>query len=295
MNTQFCIPVHCTLAAYATLIWEVNGPAVQETILPQGVVEIVFHFADAIQGIPPHQEDPVRTPRCFVQGFNTHVIRATYIGRQHLVGVRLQPHRVRGLLGVPPSAFLNATVDLSLLHPRFDTLWHQLGEAASFEERVGILLRELPVLDPATCPRSDQLSKLVLGPGADAFESVDALARAVCYSTKQLGRVSRQLFGISAEMLVTYKKFLEAVKGVHRPHASLTSVGYDSGFYDQAHFSRVFKSFSGMTPKEYRAGKSAVPFHLFPGPGATCPIGTIRGGLATGALHHGTNHDFVKL
>jgi AraC-like DNA-binding protein len=265
LNTHFHIPVHCPLADYVTFIWEVNGPAgIQELILPQGAVEILFHFADAVHGILPHQCEPVIAPRCFVQGFNTHIIRASYTGRQHLIGLRLQPHRVRDLLGVLPSEFTDATVDLALVRPQFGALWQQLGEASSFAERVRILTQGLPVLGNKACPRSAQLSTLIHGDGSEAFESVDALARSVCYSTKQLGRISRQLFGISAEALTGYKKFLEAVKAVHRPHTSLTSVGYEAGFYDQAHFTRVFRSFSGMTPKEYRAHKSAVPFHIFP-------------------------------
>jgi AraC-like DNA-binding protein len=265
LNTQFHIPVNCQLSDYVTFIWEVDGAAgTQEMILPQGAVEILFHFADAVHGILPHRSEPVKTPRCFVQGFNTHLIQASYTGRQHLIGLRLQPHRVRDLLGVLPSEFTDTTVDLALVRPHFGALWQQLGEAASFAERVRILAQGLPVLSGNDCPRSGELSKLLHADGVEAFESVDALARAVCYSTKQLGRVSRQLFGLSAEALTGYKKFLESVKAMHRPHTSLTSVGYEAGFYDQAHFTRAFKSFSGMTPREYRARKSEVPFHIFP-------------------------------
>jgi AraC-like DNA-binding protein len=36
------------------------------------------------------------------------------------------------------------------------------------------------------------------------------------------------------------------------PEIPLTTVAYDHGFYDQAHFIRVFKSFAGMTPSAYR-------------------------------------------
>jgi AraC-like DNA-binding protein len=36
------------------------------------------------------------------------------------------------------------------------------------------------------------------------------------------------------------------------PEIPLTAVAYDNGFYDQAHFIRVFKAFAGMTPSAYR-------------------------------------------
>ena len=36
------------------------------------------------------------------------------------------------------------------------------------------------------------------------------------------------------------------------PEIPLTTVAYDNGFYDQAHFIRVFKTFAGITPSAYR-------------------------------------------
>nr|WP_246496450.1 helix-turn-helix domain-containing protein [Chitinophaga varians] len=48
------------------------------------------------------------------------------------------------------------------------------------------------------------------------------------------------------------------------PDLPLTDVAYDNGFYDQAHFIRVFKSFAGITPLQYKkavqAGRVEVSF-----------------------------------
>lgn len=37
-----------------------------------------------------------------------------------------------------------------------------------------------------------------------------------------------------------------------QPEMPLTEVAYDQGFYDQAHFIRIFKSFTGITPSKYK-------------------------------------------
>jgi AraC-like DNA-binding protein len=37
----------------------------------------------------------------------------------------------------------------------------------------------------------------------------------------------------------------------YNPVTSLTALGYEAGFYDQAHFIKEFKTFTGDTPQEF--------------------------------------------
>ena len=251
------------LQDYVTLIWEVKGGVDgSETILPEGIVEIIFNFADAACGVLPQRQTSLKAPRCFIQGLFTQTLEVQYTGRHHLLGIRLHPHRVRDLLHLLPSELNNTTVDLTLIQPAFDSLWHQLQELNTFAEKVALLETSLPILAGNCCERSGALSNLFLTGGAAAFQSVDELARQVCYSPRQLNRVVQDLYGISAEELTTYKKFVQSVRLIHQEDQSLTQVAYDAGFYDQAHFCRVFKSFTAMTPNQYRKRKGPQPFHL---------------------------------
>ena len=246
-------------------MWEVNGqPDAKEIILPQGVVEIVFNFADEMSGILPYQQTREKVSRCFIQGMHTHLVHSQCIGLHHLFGMHVYPHRVQQWLGISPAELNNITVDLTLIHPFFNQLWHQLREADSFEKRVCVIEKELPVLQQENNQRSEQLSILFQQKGSHSFQSVDELARQVYYSPRQLNRVVHQLFGFSAEELTVYKKFIESVKLIHNENSSLTSIAYEAGFYDQAHFCRVFKSYTGFTPNQYKKQKSHQPFHLYP-------------------------------
>jgi AraC-like DNA-binding protein len=178
--------------------------------------------------------------------------------------MHIHPHRVLQWLGISPAELNNVTVDLTLIQPIFNQLWHQLREAGSFDERVRIVEKELPVLNDQRNQRSEQLGKLFRKNGNQFFQSVEELAKQVYYSPRQLNRVVHQVFGFSAEELIVYKKFIESVKLIHIQDSSLTSVAYEAGFYDQAHFCRVFKSYTGYTPNQYKKQKSHEPFHLYP-------------------------------
>ena len=263
MPTFSYIPSSSRLQHYVTMVWELFGDQdVKETILPQGIVEIVFNFADKVEGFLPFSKTSIRAPRCFIQGMHTHMLHAEYTGRHHLLGIRLHPHQVYDLVGVLPAEINNNSVDLALLRPGFDRVWHQLAGMKTFTEKLQLLEKELPQLAESTCGRSQMLSNLFLSDHSEGFETVDHLAKQVCWSPRQLSRVTQNLFGFSAEDLVTYKKFLQSVKMIHLDHKSLTDIAYRSGFYDQAHFCRVFKSYTGMTPNHYRKRKGILPFHL---------------------------------
>ena len=245
------------------MIWEVYGKKnSSEIILPQGIIEIVFNFADQINGVLPGGEKISHAPRCFIQGIHTQIIHSDYIGLHHLFGIRLHPYAIQSLLGIMPSELNNTIIDLALINPIFNQIWHKLVELNTFEEKVQLLERELPYLSEPVCGRSKMLSHLFLSPQPEHFQTVDALARQICYSPRQLNRVVHNLFGLSAEELTLYKKFQESIRLIHHKSMSLTEVAYSADFYDQAHFCRVFKLYTGMTPNNYRKQKSEVPFHI---------------------------------
>src|SRR5690349_15961828 len=56
---------------YLRSVWQVEGPPAyrQETILPKGVLELIFSFSGAVQFSLSGEK--VRSPRCFINGMTT--------------------------------------------------------------------------------------------------------------------------------------------------------------------------------------------------------------------------------
>lgn len=264
MNSHVHIPLASHLHAYVIAIWEHEGSNnVNDTILPQGAIELVFNLADPMQGSTPANRTAFEAPLCFAQGINTEVVNVNYGRRQHLFGIRLQPHMVQPLLDIVPCELKNTLVDLTLINPRFKALWHQLMEASSFDARVKLVEKEFPVLSQPVCSRTERLSNIFQSDDISDFQSVDCLTQQVYYSPRHLNRKTHRIFGLSAEEVIVYKKYLHAVKLMHLQKCSLTDIAYRCGFYDQAHFCRIFKNYSGITAKQYQLNKSGLPFHLF--------------------------------
>ena len=82
--------------------------------------------------------------------------------------------------------------------------------------------------------------------------------------TKSYGlseRYIQQLFldhvGIAPSAFFSVHRFNKSLQLVLSSNLSLTSVAYDCGYYDQAHFIREFRKFTGITPFDARASLSA--------------------------------------
>lgn len=264
MNAQVHIPDRSAVSNYVTAIWETIPPGVsRELILPKGTVEMIFNLSDPMQGILPHQEKAITAPGCFLQGMNTHVVNVQYGRSQHLLGICLHPHKVKQLLGILPSECKNTLIDLTLLQPVFRDVCHRLQEAGGFAERVSIIENTFPVLDKADCSRTKYFSELFSSPAGQPICSIDVLSKQLCYSSRQLNRKAQEMFGVSTEELVVHKKFRASVSLMHGAKRTLTDIAYESGFYDQAHFCRIFKNYTGLTAKQYQLQKSGLPFHIF--------------------------------
>ena len=60
------------------------------------------------------------------------------------------------------------------------------------------------------------------------------------------------MYGTSPCRYLLMRRLEFARQRIHLEHA-LVDVAFDSGFADQAHFTRVFKAAFGLTPAHYRA------------------------------------------
>ncbi|GAB3995530.1 helix-turn-helix domain-containing protein [Spirosoma daeguense] len=79
--------------------------------------------------------------------------------------------------------------------------------------------------------------------------SLEELANQAGISNRQLVRRFNQYVGLSPKefaRMVTFKNALNYLK--KHPACSLTEVAYEGGYYDQAHFIRTCRDYSGLTP-----------------------------------------------
>ncbi|WP_233164677.1 helix-turn-helix domain-containing protein [Pedobacter sp. ASV28] len=82
-----------------------------------------------------------------------------------------------------------------------------------------------------------------------AYLPVSELTNNMGISQRHLSRKFQQLVGLSPKVYLRMCRFVRSLDHLKKyPLLSLTEVAYKSGYYDQAHFNRDYKTFTGHTP-----------------------------------------------
>lgn len=82
-----------------------------------------------------------------------------------------------------------------------------------------------------------------------AYLPVSELTNSLGIGQRHLSRKFQQLVGLSPKVYLRMYRFIRSLDQLKKyPLLSLTEVAYQSGYYDQAHFIRDYKTFTGHTP-----------------------------------------------
>lgn len=79
--------------------------------------------------------------------------------------------------------------------------------------------------------------------------SVKQLAEIACLSKKQFERYFSDMVGINPKKYLRIVRFQKVrLLKKQKPNIDFTSLGYECGYYDEAHFIHDFKKITGLTP-----------------------------------------------
>ena len=130
-----------------------------------------------------------------------------------------------------------------------------MGEATTFHQRVGIAETYLHHLLNKDCADFEfrRISHIVeLIKQTHGNISVHQMSSEACLCRKQFERVFAEHVGISPKQYLKIIRFQFVLfQKQQNNDLNMTELSYDSGYFDQSHFINDFKSFSGMTPKQY--------------------------------------------
>ena len=229
------------------------------TLQPDSYVELGFHRGETWLENNDGQLEPLST--VYVLGLQDAPLRLVSKGLTRVFGVRFFAWSGLKLLGLAGGwTSFQSVVGESLLE--LSTALLPCLERTSPTEAVALL-------EPWLLERQGSSPRIASQAGRMLHDSsggtrVAELAAMLNVSERQLERVFQQSAGASPKTLARLIRFQRATERIHAaPGVHLTSLAFELGYADQAHFIRDFSAFAGVTPSAFAAGHGRNVSDLF--------------------------------
>ncbi len=222
-------------------------------VSPNGVPGIVFqqnNGRSALENIITHSGRTACPPPLFLYGPGTEPSVMHYKrGSSTTTQVIFKPHALKTLLGINASRLSDGWADLHEFSA--EDLQVQLLEAKNEQERLTLLINFLVARFKQAKTRDTLVEESLrfIHTNIGSIHVKDLLDY-LHLSERQFERRFAQTVGLSPHLYIRVKRFNEAIRLIKtRQFERLTDIAYALNFYDQSHFIRDIKAFSGMTPK----------------------------------------------
>jgi len=242
------------LADYVKCYWvlESDVPHPRERIFPDGSIELIFHYRDLFRKYTSDGLSQLQQ-RNFVHGQLTSFIELEATGQTGVFSVRFTPAGLQPFISLPVSDLTGSTVAIGEVWPEEGCRLSASMQAASgSKERIRLV--EAFLLEKLATVRADYQTGIscVKALTANEFIPIDELARQLNMSRRSLERKFTASVGLSPRLFTRIIRFNKALNLIaDRNFSSFTCVAHTGGFYDQAHFIKDFKEFTGLNPKQY--------------------------------------------
>jgi AraC-like DNA-binding protein len=235
-----------------------SAVAFEDTVFPSGSMEIIFnlgsgHWQTAVGN------DFQNTPPVELWGQITQPLAIRSIGSNTMMGIRFLPHGAALFLDGNAKAddFNNQVIDYRDVAGRQAAALHQrLLETNKERERIALIETFLlTTLEDRSKKRSQNLNIVndVMHElrRQEPEENINTIASRYGISSRYLQKLFLQYTGLTPKLYSKIHRFQHSLRLVTKNESPLTSIAYDCGYFDQSHFIREFKSFTGRTPSGY--------------------------------------------
>lgn len=226
--------------------------AFNQALYPTGFLEIAINISGG--NLVTHiGNQSVKMPGMEVLGQLTIPTSITVTKGTTLLVTRFHPYA--GSLFFPDqiSNFTNDSIDLyDILGSEVNGLYDHITEQHTLRKKVEVLeaflIQQLIRNKKADLKLIESLCNDICQ-NRESF-NIEKLASRYGISKRYIQKLFLDKVGITPQRFYSLQRFNKGIALMQTSNASLTSIAYECGYYDQAHFIREFKSYTGLTPSK---------------------------------------------
>lgn len=234
-----------------------------QKIIPDGYPELIFHYGQPYK-IKLSNEWKLQSKTVLAGQIRNHFYLKN-LGRSGMIGVKLMPTTLYKLYGINMSDLTDQVVNpMDLNNPISELLSIEKPELEHRNKFIAsIALAITNRLDSSNSEpdKTDLAVEHILK--SKGSVSITSLCDDIDISERQLERQFLRQVGLSPKFYARIIRFSYIFELIQQNDQSWSDIVYQSGFYDQSHFIKNFKEFTGEDPSVYGFNeKNMANFHL---------------------------------
>lgn len=221
-----------------------------DLIMPTGVLHVVFNFGDDCFFLGGG-ESPVKFPTIVVSGQLDRAWKIRYGKNADQIGLALTPAGFLKLFSVPGALYSGTFLDGSLSPWNLTSLYEELKEVDSFDDAVIHIENYIKekVGNFNSLQRINRILEII--EASDGNLTIKELADQNNLSISALERYFKKTIGMTPKAYGNIIRFRLAVK-------MIDDDGMMDHFYDQSHFIKACRKYTGKTPAELIKGNEEI-------------------------------------
>jgi AraC-like DNA-binding protein len=247
------------LREFVDWFWFYEGlsPAYRlERVFPDGTFELCINLRDEVRhtyDLNDHKPTAAYR-RAWLSGTHAQHIVIDTAANSSMMGVHFKPAGATGILGMPAGELADRVVELDALwgNAGFD-LHNALLEAPTPDAKFAVLESFLLRLATRARARSPAISHALRWFTSEpTMTSIDSVANELGVSHKHLIQRFRDEVGLTPKRFCRIRRFRSVLQAIQNQHTvDWADLACACGYFDQAHFIREFRDFSGLNPSAY--------------------------------------------
>ncbi|MCK8481699.1 DUF6597 domain-containing transcriptional factor [Psychroserpens algicola] len=269
MNYQTFLP-NSELKSLISCYWTLEVPTEPDTqkqrIIPDGTIEMAFILGDDIKRYTSENEFIIQ-PRAMVLGQTIEPFYIEPTGYVNTFAIRFYPYGFANFISMPIKNLANKETPIESLFGKktANQLEQKIIKATNSSERIEIIenflldkLNEKTTIDNIVKTTIDALL------ATNGSASISEILKEDLSKRRQLERKFIKQIGVSPKQLGKVIRLQTALKLLlNKKSENLTDIAYESDYFDQAHFTKDFKEFTGINPKEFLGNENMILSSLF--------------------------------
>ncbi|MGC4103622.1 DUF6597 domain-containing transcriptional factor [Ferruginibacter sp.] len=232
----------------------------EDNIYASGSVEIMFNLGHTSKQTWIDQQQ-VQEPLIQLWGQTVQPLQVSTVGKHAMFGIRFYPHAAACFLNERIDQFNDRLLDMAdVAGKKINLLHEQLMETNFIPQRIALvetfLLQQLLLFEKKA--GKAQLVHHIMQElrQDDFFDNLDNVANRYGISSRYLQKLFVQYSGLSPNLFSKINRFRKSLQLVSQKQLSLTAVAHQCGYFDQSHFIKDFRYFTGAKPSAFELESS---------------------------------------